>query len=99
MYQINLSKIPHQTVRVKLDNDYFKVTVKTIEENITVFSVSCNDIELIQNVRVLNKKLLIPQYLQKGNFVFVSDNQEVNYKDFAENCILYYLSNKELKSA
>lgn len=97
MQIIPLQAIPNQEFTVVLDNNQWNITLKTVI-NITAASLSLNGVTLLDNTRCVANGLIIPyQYLEAGNFLFLTQNFQLpDYTQFGITQFLVYLSATDL---
>lgn len=97
MKEIPLQALPAQTFSVPLDNNVWDISIK-----LTAGAISCsfilNGTKVIDNIRAVAGYRLIPyDYLQDGNFAFITMNFEVpDYTKFGTTQKLVYISQAEL---
>lgn len=97
---IPLNAIPNQSFSALLDNQRYVVTIKTIANGVTIASVSINGALVVDSVRCVANRLMIPyRYLEGagGNFFLGSDGDTLpDYTQFGVTQTLYYFTNAEL---
>jgi len=104
MIQIPLQNNANQTATIILDNGFFAITLRTVNngaKNLVLISISLNNTPLIIN-QVLTSGTLILGYLYlfNGNFMLLAnDDENPDYTKFGDSQVLIYISNKELRQA
>lgn len=99
MLQIPIINIPNQSFTVQLDNNVWDFSIYDIQDLVAV-DVTLNGTQILTGERAMPSYPLIPyKYLESGNFVFLTDNDD--YPDFHQFGITQYLiyaSETELES-
>lgn len=101
MLIIPLQAIPNQTFTVQLDQIIYDFNIHTCgtgNAQIAAVTLSINNMEILTGERLVSNQLMIPyQYLENGNFVLITANEEYpNYTQFNVTQYLIYASNEEL---
>ena len=98
-FVVPLRPIPNQSFPIVLDGNNFRLTFKSLTENMAV-TIERNNVTLISGHRVVAGTPLLPyRYLEEGtgNFIFVSDTENIPfYTDFGINQVLIYNTAQEL---
>jgi hypothetical protein len=101
MIEIPLSAIPNQSLSIQLDQNNFDLRIHDCG-NIITFDVTINNVIILQGIRAVASYPLIPyEYLENGNFVILTgnDNQDIPYWDrFGIDQYLIYASQAELEA-
>ena len=94
---IELQQVPNQRVSVELDGDRYVIDFNDIG-NVTAATVTRNDEVLVSGQRVVAGTPILPyQYLESGNFIFITDDGELPvYTEFGGTQTLYYLTQAEV---
>lgn len=97
MIQINLAAIANQSLNIRLDNRLYGITVKEAAGVMAIDLVRDN-VMLLQGQRLVSGSPVIPyQYLESGNFVFITLNDEYpEYPQFGAGQFLLYASADEV---
>lgn len=97
MIQINLSAIPNQSLSVQLNGSLYDLTIKETR-GVMCATISRDNILLISNMRMIAGCPLLPyKYLEKGNFLMLTANDEYPYyTKFGDTQILIFASQAEL---
>lgn len=97
MKQITIEAIPNQKFTVPIDKNRYTIELKTAG-TIMCVSISRNDSELIGGFRCVSNGLLIPYpYLEDGNFVFKTENDDLPWwEKFGVTQSLIYVTNSDL---
>ncbi|MDR1349687.1 MAG: hypothetical protein LBJ59_02690 [Zoogloeaceae bacterium] len=100
MIAIPLQAIPNQAVEVFLDEAWFKIEVKTLNNGAAVVSIARDDVILVSGQRALPLQPLLPyRYLEgeAGNFAFLTDADDYpDYRRFGSGQQLVYATAAEL---
>jgi hypothetical protein len=99
MLEIPLIAVPNQSLSIRLDNNFYTLNIKQARNTMAVDVLRNNDI-VVQSQRALPSYRLIPyEYLENGNFIFVTENWEYPfYTQFAITQFLYFVTQAELES-
>ncbi len=99
MIDISLQAVPNQKFSVDADGYTYDVVVRTTD-NRTVVDVSIDGDYVVRGMRALPFVPLIPYpYLQAGNFVFQTQNDNIPYyTDFGASTSLVYLELVDLNA-
>lgn len=106
MINIPLQAIPNQSLSIQLNDNNVDLRLHTCDNNpgtqshIVTITITINEILIVQNVRIVPLTALIGyQYLENGNFYFVTENDEYpDYNLFGVNQYLIYASADELEA-
>ena len=95
---INLNSIPNQQFGVQIEGLFYDFTVQSFQDY-SIISISEENKVLISGFLCVPHVRLIPyRYDSKGNFIFISDNDEYpTYKKFGASQFLYFLDENDLK--
>ena len=99
MNRIPLPAVPNQTLEVLLDGNRYRLTLKEAG-NVMAMTVTRDDTVVITGHRpVLNEPIIPARYQEAGNFVFVSDGEDIPYyTNFGSSQRLLYLPQNELEA-
>lgn len=94
-YLIDLKQVPNQEFFINLQNR--DMSVRIIDREILLFSLSVNNSYLVQNVPCFpNQEVLPYPYMAAeagGNFMFVTENDEYpSWENFGKTCLLYFVT-------
>jgi hypothetical protein len=97
MQSIPLQAIPNQEFTVVLNNNQWKITLRTTA-GVTSATVSLNGTEIVSNSRCVANGLVIPyEYLESGNFLFLTQNYQLpEYTQFNTTQYLVYITAEEM---
>ena len=97
MMQIPLLATPNQSLDIVLDDNYWVISFTSCNGVITA-SFSLNGTDILDNIPCVAALPLIPyQYLESGNFFFVTQNQQIpDYTQFGVTQYLIYINATEL---
>jgi hypothetical protein len=97
MQTIPIQPIPNQAFSIVLNNNQWDFIIKACN-GIMAVSLTLNNVIIIENIRVVANQIIIPyQYLESGNFLFLTQNSELpNYTQFGITQTLIYLTAEEL---
>jgi hypothetical protein len=102
MIEISLQPIPNQAFSIILDDAWFQIRIKTLENGSCVVSIDRDNLPLIGGVRAMPNRALLPYFYLEGgagNFAFVTDNDEYpNYTKFGTAHRMIYASAEELEA-
>jgi len=100
MNSVPLEAIPNQTFRVPLDGSLWELQLKALS-NVMVVTIKRDTVTLVENMRAVAGTPLIPYaYLEYGNFIFVTENDELPYwTQFGVTQSLIYLTRAETAGA
>lgn len=100
MYQIQLPTSPNAEFTTSPNESEFTIRLRILTSGITLVSISNTKGKIVDSVRAVNGKWLIPYpYLERngGNFRFESDNEEYpNFQNFNTTCRLMYYTQEEV---
>lgn len=97
MLNISLNNYPNQSFPVLIGGRRYQLNIKDCD-GFMVIDISCDNQLIIQGQRLLSGTPLIPyHYLEQGNFLFISENDELaDWHLFGEKQFLYHVSDDEL---
>jgi hypothetical protein len=97
MINIPISNIPNQSLSIVLDDNNYTIRLHTCN-NIVAVDIVRNSETIVSGMRATCGTSLIPySYLQDGNFIFVTQNDEYpNYNLFGLTQFLIYASLDEI---
>lgn len=97
MENIPLQAIPHQKFNIVFEDIEWTITLRTAS-GITSVSFDKNNVSILKNIIAVSGALIIPyQYLENGNFIFITKNHELPYYEkFNITQFLVYVSQSEL---
>lgn len=99
MIDILLAAIPNQTVSIRLDDRMYSITVKETRGVMSVDILRDNEPILSGSRCVPMVPLITYRYLEAGNFVFLTENDEYPYyTEFGNTQSLVYVSPVELEA-
>jgi len=91
---------PTQQFSTVQDGQRYDVTLRTIPNGMTLATVARNGAMVIENVRVVSNRLIIPYRYKEGtggNFFLAGDGDTLpDYKQFGSTQVLLYYSAAEL---
>ena len=96
---IPLQAIPNQSLTVQIDNISYDIRVHLCS-NVMAFDITIAGVLVIQGMRAVSGFPIIPAvYLENGNFVVLTQNDDYPYYDqFGITQFLYYASQAELEA-
>jgi len=99
MENIQLQAIPNQSLTTLLDGDIYNISIHETSGTMSI-SISRNNLNLISGFRLVSGSLTIPyDYLQKGNFSLITDNNEYPYYTlFGITQFLIFASKSEIEA-
>jgi hypothetical protein len=99
MKEIPLDSIPNQSLSVVLDGDLYDLIIKETNGTMSV-TIRCNNETILDNSRIVAGTPLIPfPYLERGNFMLLTLNEEYPYyTQFGITQTLIYASQTELEA-
>ncbi|EEV4189237.1 TPA: hypothetical protein PN979_003140 [Escherichia coli] len=98
MITIPLNSEPNQSLSILLDGIDHKLTIKEAG-GLMMITIERDGKTIISNTRLLPKTLIIPyQYCESGNFVFLTENDEVPYYTRLDRQILIYVTASEMEA-
>jgi hypothetical protein len=97
MLNIGLRQIPNQSISVTLNSNFFDIVIKQAFDTMYV-TLSINSLLILNSVRAVPNAPLIPyEYLQTGNFIFLTANNDIPfYTQFGVTQSLVYATATEL---
>jgi len=100
MQTIQLQAIPNQSFTIQLDNSLYQFTIKAAPQGFMYVNIIRNNVSIVLGMRAVAGTYLIPyKYLESGNFLIVTQNQEYPYyTEFGVSQYLIYLSPSDLES-
>ena len=100
MYIITLPSLPNVEFTTTPEEHGFTIRFRLLTNGITLVSLSDDDGTIVESVRAINNKWLIPYpYLEqgRGNFRFESDTDDYPYfENFNTSCRLVYYNQDEV---
>lgn len=110
MIEIPLQAIPNQTLSIQLDGDQYDIKItattatttdhQTVADSVNmIVDIVRNNVAIVSGFRAMASYPLIPySYLEAGNFVFVTSNDEYpDYREFGVTQSLIYATEAELE--
>lgn len=97
---VSILPIPNQRFGIRLDGDRYEIELKSCN-NIMCVTILRNDILLVSGFRCVAGTPLLPyRYLERGNFIFVTENDELpDYTKFGSTQSLVYITAQEIANA
>jgi len=99
LIDIQLDPVPNQTVGIRLEDELYSLTIK---ETAGVMSVDIKraDVYILRGVRIVAGTPLLPyRYLEIGNFVLLTENEELpEYPLFGVSQSLVYVTAAEIEA-
>jgi hypothetical protein len=97
MLSIPIATIPNQIFNVLLDQNEWEISIY-LANNIMAVDLNLNGVDIIIGQRAVPATPLIPyEYLENGNFIFVTDDYDYPiYTEFGISQLLVYASPTEL---
>ena len=94
---ITLQAIPNQSFSVRLDVDRYDISIVSIPGAMAA-TITRNDEIIVSGQRCVAGFPIIPfRYLEKGNFMFTTENDEMPYyEQFGSTQFLYFTPAEEL---
>lgn len=99
MIIVPLIAVPNQNFTITLDNILFNISIKSVINFMTI-DISQNNSVVLSGMRMIPDALLIPyKYLEAGNFVVVTANEEYPiYTEFGATQFMFYFTQAELEA-
>ena len=99
MINIPIEAIPNQKFGVRVEGTRWEFEIKAIEGSVAV-TIYRDDVLVLAGMRATAGTPLIPyQYLERGNFIFVTENDEVpHWSLFGTTQSLQYITIGELET-
>lgn len=99
MIDITLSAIPNQTVAIRLEDRQYSITVQETR-GVMSATITRDDVLIVSGMRMVAGSPIIPyQYLENGNFVVITENDELpDYTLFGNTQSMVYVSTAELEA-
>lgn len=96
MIEITIQSVPNQLLSIDIDGYSFEIALKTAGTMIA--DISIDQVMKVQGIKCLPNKPIIPyEYLEHGNFFFVTENEEYpDYTQFNISQSLVYLTADEM---
>lgn len=100
MKQIPLKSFPRQSLSVVLEGSLYELSLKECN-GIMAVTVVRDGATIVNNRRAVAGMLIIPsRYLNDGNFVIVTDNDELPYySEFEASNAFVWMTNEEIDNA
>lgn len=97
MFNLTLQPIPNQTLTTLLDGSVYDMTFKECNGAITC-DITRDNVSILKGQRVVAGNPIIPyKYLEKGNFVLTTLNEELpDYTQFGASQMLVYITVADL---
>jgi hypothetical protein len=106
MIEIPIAAVPNQTLSIQLDQNNYDIGLFTtnrananlVGDGVMGITITRNGLLVVSGLRLVPNYLIIPYlYLEDGNFVFVTQNDEYpDYPQFGITQSLIYASASEL---
>lgn len=99
MQRIPLDTVPNQNVILTLEGVRYSLTLKESYSGGMLCTVVRENEELVSNiVCVFGTPILPYPYNEKGNFVFLTTNDDLpRWREFGANHFLFYLTSEEVE--
>lgn len=99
MIEIPLQAIPNQSLTIRLDNNFYQITLKEIE-GLMAITIIRDGTPIVIGERIVPGYPIIPyRYLENGNFAFLTlDDEYPYYPQFGVTQQLVYASQSELET-
>lgn len=96
MIEITIQSVPNQTLSIDIDGYSFDISLKTA--GTIIADISIDQVVKVQGVKCLPNKAILPyQYLEHGNFFFVTEDGDYpDYTQFNISQSLVYLTADEM---
>lgn len=96
---ITLQAVPNQSLTIVLDGFVYDMEFKVVSDVMAV-TIKRDNVNLISGSRFVAGSPLIPyQYLEQGNFIFVSEGSEIPFfTEFGVTQTLLYYTQSELEA-
>lgn len=96
---------PNQSLNITLGGDNYNIKLNDVNNNddeidvLMTSTIQRNNVDIISGFRMLAGEPLIPfRYLENGNFVFFTNNDEFpDYRQFGITQFLYFFDEDELR--
>lgn len=97
MLIVPISALPNQTFSITLDNNQYDISLY-VTTNIMSMDIIRNDTPIVMGMRTVSNYPVIPyEYLEDGNFFFITENGDYPYYDqFNVTQQLIYISQSEI---
>lgn len=99
MLFIPLANVPNQSFSIVLDNNQYDISLYVIN-NVSAIDIIRNNVTILLGQRVVPNYPVIPyRYLEDGNFIFVTENDDYPiYTSFGISQFLFYFSQDEINT-
>ncbi|EPO2591127.1 hypothetical protein ACT8MX_003278 [Escherichia albertii] len=99
MIKIPLNSEPNQSLSILLDGIDHKLTIKEAG-GLMMITIERDGKTILSNTRLLTDTLIIPyQYCEAGNFIFLTENDEVPYYTRFDRQTLLYVTAAGMEAA
>ena len=100
MQRIFLENSSNQEFDITLDQTRYRVNIREGNSQIMLASVNINGEDVINGIRCLASTPLLPyRYTERGNFIFLTQNDELPYwEKFGQSQRLLYLTVEEVEA-
>jgi len=96
--QVNIQAIPNQTFSLSLDDSYFEISLKSINDNTLSYSISHNNVLLLDNIQCLPYSPFLLTN-ESGNFLFITNNDEYPcWTELGISQFIIYLSYSDIQA-
>jgi len=97
LINVPIAQLSNQSFSARLENARYNFTIKEAR-GIMVMDIIRNNVPIISGQRIVAGRGIIPyQYLENGNFVILTENDEIPYyTNFNDSQFLYYFTTMEL---
>lgn len=99
MIVLDLAAIPNQSISIRLSNSLYDIRVKALNDGACI-DISRDSEVVFSGMRITPGSFILPYaYLEKGNFMLSSLNDELpDYLKFGVSQMLYYFTPAELEA-
>jgi hypothetical protein len=99
MIEVTLKPVANQSVSIILDGSRYDLAIKEAN-GVMVADVARDNVILVSGARIVAKTPLLPyDYLQEGNFVIATENDELpDWPGFGTTQALLYVSPAEIEA-
>jgi hypothetical protein len=100
MFNIPLKTIPSQSLSVQIGTNLYDLSIRACGNGVTVMDLAINNVVTLSGQRIVPNWPIIPyRYLENGNFILQTENQEYpDYTRFGVDQYLIYASQDEIEA-
>lgn len=90
MINIPLQAIPNQSLSIQLNSEQYDIRIHDCTNGVMAIDIVINSVPLLTGIRLVgNYPIIVSEYMQNGNFILQTKNDE--YPDYTQFGVTQYL--------